>query len=134
MFLRLSYSARRICIGGRGRKSIYQIYLKSFLDTTGKGTGDLRGVTSKLSALRNSSDVLISGEYAELYPDNEELYIFTRTLGGKKFIIAANFTTHDVRLPAKLFDGARKILGNYSDEKNYLRATEAAIYQLGMRN
>ena len=82
----------------------------------------------KLSALRNSSDVLISGEYAELYPDNEELYIFTRTLGDKKFIIAVNFTTHNVRLPAKLFDGAKKILGNYADEKNYLRATEAVIY------
>ena len=81
----------------------------------------------KLSALRNSSDVLISGEYAELYPDNEELYIFTRTLGDKTITVAVNFTTHDVKLPAPL--NGKKILGNYADEKNYLRATEAVIYE-----
>ena len=83
----------------------------------------------KLSALRNSSDVLIGGDYAELYPKNEELYIFTRSLGGKKFMTVVNFTTHKVNLPDKIFDGAKKILGNYADEKNYLRATEAAIYE-----
>ena len=83
----------------------------------------------KLSALRNSSEVLIGGEYAELYPDNEELYIFTRTLGNKKLMTAVNFTTHDAKLPAQIFDGAKKILGNYPDEKNYLRATEAVIYE-----
>ena len=81
----------------------------------------------KLSALRNSSDVLISGEYAELYPDNEELYIFTRTLGDKTITVAVNFTTHGVKLPAPL--NGKKILGNYADEKNYLRATEAVIYE-----
>ncbi|MBR4903808.1 MAG: glucohydrolase, partial [Selenomonadaceae bacterium] len=30
------------------KKSVYQIYPKSFLDTTGSGTGDLRGVIKKL--------------------------------------------------------------------------------------
>jgi trehalose-6-phosphate hydrolase len=31
---------------------IYQIYPKSFQDTTGTGTGDLRGVTSRLDYLQ----------------------------------------------------------------------------------
>ena len=84
----------------------------------------------RLSNFRNASDVLISGDYRELYPENEELYIFTRTLADKKIFTAVNFTTHDVALPAKIFDGARKIFGNYPDEKNYLRATEAVIYDL----
>ncbi len=85
----------------------------------------------KLGALRNSNETLIYGEYEELYSENEELYIFTRTFGTKKFMTIVNFTTHDVKLP---ISGGKKILGNYSDEKSYLRATEAAIYQLGMRN
>ena len=80
----------------------------------------------KLSALRNSSEILLSGDYEELYPNNEEIFIFSRSLGGKKLIIAVNFTTHDVKLP---ISGGKKILGNYSDEKNYLRATEAVIYE-----
>ncbi len=89
----------------------------------------------KLSALRNSSDVLLRGEYEEIFPTNEEIFptneeifVFTRMLGMKKIIIAVNFTTHDVNLPEKIFDGAKKILGNYPDEKNFLRATEAVIY------
>ena len=80
----------------------------------------------KLSALRNSSEVLISGEYEELYPENEELYIFTRTLGDKKLMTIVNFTTHEVKMP---ITGGKKIIGNYSDEKNYLRPTEAIIYE-----
>ena len=31
---------------------VYQIYPKSFLDTTGSGTGDLRGITARLDYLR----------------------------------------------------------------------------------
>ncbi|VEA07002.1 Trehalose-6-phosphate hydrolase [Salmonella enterica subsp. salamae] len=31
---------------------IYQIYPKSFQDTTGSGTGDLRGVTQRLDYLQ----------------------------------------------------------------------------------
>ena len=83
----------------------------------------------KLGAFRNSSDVLLNGDYEELLPDNEELYIFARTLGDKKILTAVNFTTRDVKIPEKIFDGGKKIFGNYSDEKNYLRATEAVIYE-----
>ncbi|MBQ3451830.1 MAG: hypothetical protein IJG32_06175, partial [Selenomonadaceae bacterium] len=35
------------------KKPVYQIYPKSFLDTTGKGTGDLRGVTRKLDYIKS---------------------------------------------------------------------------------
>ena len=34
-------------------KAVYQIYPKSFLDTTGKGTGDLRGVIKKLDYIKS---------------------------------------------------------------------------------
>ena len=80
----------------------------------------------KLSSLRNSSEILLRGEYEELYPENEELYIYTRKLGDKKLIICVNFTNHEVKLPMTF---GKKILGNYSDEKSYLRATEAVIYE-----
>ena len=80
----------------------------------------------QLSAFRNSNEVLISGDYAELYPDGEELFIFTRTLGNKKFTTAVNFTTRKINFPPD-FKFGKKIFGNYPDEKNYLRPTEAII-------
>ena len=83
----------------------------------------------RLSKFRNGNDVLISGEYRELCPESEELFIFTRTLNGKKFCTAVNFTTHDVKFPAQIFGGGRKIFGNYPDEKNFFRPTEAMIYE-----
>ena len=83
----------------------------------------------KLSKLRKSSEILLNGEYEEIYPENEEIFIFSRSLGDKKLIIAVNFTTHDAKLPEKLFEGGKKIIGNYADEKKYLRATEAVIYE-----
>ena len=33
--------------------AVYQIYPKSFNDTTGSGTGDLRGITEKLDYLKD---------------------------------------------------------------------------------
>ena len=84
----------------------------------------------RLSAFRNSSDVLLGGEYRELFPEREDVYIFTRTLGNRTLCTAVNFTTHDVPFPAKIFDGARKIFGNYPDESNHFRPTEAIIYEL----
>ena len=33
--------------------AVYQIYPKSFNDTTGSGTGDLRGITAKLDYLKD---------------------------------------------------------------------------------
>lgn len=83
----------------------------------------------KLGTLRNSEETLIYGEYEELYPQNEELYIFTRTLGNKKFMTIVNFTMHEVSLPENLLTGGKKITGNYADEKNCFRPTEAAIYE-----
>ena len=35
------------------KKPVYQIYPKSFLDTSGKGTGDLRGVIEKLDYIKS---------------------------------------------------------------------------------
>ena len=83
----------------------------------------------QLCELRESSPVLLSGEYRELLPKDEDLYIFTRTLGDKKLCTAVNFAPRIIPKPEKIFDGATKILGNYPDEKNFFRPTEAVIYE-----
>ena len=44
---------------------IYQIYPKSFQDTTGSGTGDLRGVTARLDYIRHAGGFRPTGRWSE---------------------------------------------------------------------
>ena len=106
---------------------VHEDFKRCNVEVEERDTNSVLNYYRKLSKLRNSSEILLRGEYEELYPENEELYIFKRTFGGKTIIVSVNFTTHDVKLP---ISGGKKILGNYPDEKNYLRATEAVIYEI----
>ena len=100
------------------------------VDIQEKNSNSVLNFYRQLSAFRNSSDVLVHGTYLELEPENKELYVFTRTLNDKKILTIVNFTTYDVEFPAHILDGARKIFGNYPDEKSFLRPIEAIIYEL----
>jgi oligo-1,6-glucosidase len=48
--------------------------------------------TSKLIALRHNEPALIYGDYKDLDPTNPEVFIYTRTLGPKQYLIVMNFS------------------------------------------
>jgi glycosidase len=85
--------------------------------------------------LRHREDALVYGEYELLLPDDEQLYVYTRTLGDERFLVVLNWSaspaTVDVTEPAVR---SGLVLGNYPDTPavptgETFRPYEAAVYR-----
>ncbi|WP_339852182.1 alpha-glucosidase [Paenibacillus sp. FSL W7-1088] len=87
-----------------------------------------------LIQLRKEHEVIIYGDYELLYPEDTNLFAYTRTLGETKLLVLCNF--YGKVIPFQLtseFAGDKSLLiSNYSDvvSENTLRPYEARIYLL----
>ncbi len=70
----------------------------------------------KLLSVRKKSDTLLHGHYQLLLPDSEEVYTYTRTLGGEQILVVCNFTGKEAAysLPGG-WAGAELLLSNYGN-------------------
>ena len=87
----------------------------------------------KLIRLRKEHEVMVYGTYQLLFPEDEDLYIYTRTLEEEKWLIVCNFHEKTRKLQCKR--SGQVMLSNYADtpaaEKiTELRPYEAVIYQM----
>ena len=87
----------------------------------------------KLIQLRKEHEVMVYGTYQLLFPEDEDLYIYTRTLEEEKWLIICNFHENTRKLQCKR--AGQVMLSNYADtpaaEKiTELRPYEAVIYQM----
>ena len=88
-----------------------------------------------LIRLRHENEIIVYGDYELLEPDNEELFIYTRTLGDEKLVVLCNFTDHDVTIPASVMsqipDDAPIMISNYvGNMPAVLRPYEATVRQI----
>ena len=69
-----------------------------------------------LIRLRKEKEVIVYGTYDLLLPESKELYVYTRTLGEEKILVACNFTDREVsfEMPAE-FPAGEILIGNYAD-------------------
>ena len=60
--------------------------------------------------------MIVYGTYDLLLPESKELYVYTRTLGEEKILVACNFTDREVffEMPAE-FSAGEILIGNYAD-------------------
>lgn len=87
----------------------------------------------KLIRLRREHEIMAYGIYDLLLPEDEDLYIYTRTLENEKWLILCNF--HEKERVITSMRTGRVILSNYADtpqleELCLLRPYEAVIYQI----
>ena len=88
----------------------------------------------KLIKLRHEHDIFVYGNYDEFYPDDKNLYVYTRTLDNQKLFIALNFTkgTHQLQIPNGLdLEGSKLLISNYENTDkipSQLRPYEAIVY------
>ncbi|KOY14874.1 glycoside hydrolase family 13 protein [Paenibacillus xylanivorans] len=88
-----------------------------------------------LIQLRKEHEVIIYGDYELLYPEDTNLFAYTRTLGGTKLLVLCNFYGKIVpfQIPREFAGDKRLLISNYSDgvSENALRPYEARMYLLG---
>lgn len=88
----------------------------------------------KLIRLRKENDIMVYGTYQLLFPEDEDLYIYTRTLGVEQWLIVCNF--HETTRTFRCKQCGQVLLSNYADtpvleQITELRPYEAVIYQMG---
>jgi glycosidase len=91
----------------------------------------------KVIALRRSDPGFIYGDYQDLDPTHEQVFLYTRSLGASSYLVILNFSSQpiDYTLPQGIQAKNLK-LGNYRDSSDpagvttlHLRPREARIYK-----
>lgn len=89
-----------------------------------------------LIKLRHENDIIVYGVYELLEAENEDLYIYTRTLDDKKLLVISNFTDKEVAVSAEVAEmiNANKgiLVSNYNKTaaSTTLQPYEAIVYWL----
>lgn len=94
----------------------------------------------KLIRLRKEEPVIVYGDYELLCPEDEELYVYTRSLSDEKLLVICNFSENERSfiLPEGAgMDTSRILIGNYEtaawkEEMLCIRAYEAVVIKFQM--
>ena len=83
-----------------------------------------------LSRLRGEHEELQTGDYEELFHNNEQIFAYTRKTGDTKALILINLSNREADYDAACVEGAELLLSsNENSVKGRLAPFEAAIYQ-----
>jgi oligo-1,6-glucosidase len=83
--------------------------------------------TQRLLALRKQSLAFVYGDFTDLAPTHPHLFLYTRTLGDERYLIALNFSPERMPLPPQQqFQQAAVVLSNENPVSNF---TELAPWE-----
>jgi oligo-1,6-glucosidase len=87
------------------------------------------GFTRALIGLRRADPLWIEGATDDLAPDDPAVFLFSRTLAGRRGLVALNLTGDEAALPAALPEGPPRLC-NYAEpgSSTALRPFEARVY------
>lgn len=92
----------------------------------------------ELIRLRHENDIIVYGEYELLEPQNEELFIYTRSWNNEHLMVLCNFTEKDIVIPAavtaQIPADAQILISNYvGNLESVLRPYEARVYRYNVK-
>ena len=92
----------------------------------------------ELIRLRHENDIIVYGEYELLEPQNEEMFIYTRTWNNEQLMVLCNFTDKDVVIPAAVMaqipaDAQILISNHVGNLEAVLRPYEARVYRYNVK-
>ena len=84
----------------------------------------------ELNNLREKNEILLCGDYEEIFHGDENIFAFVRTFENKKIYTLVNFSLNKISFDAEFLKSAKKMFGNYeTDEKGILQPSEAVVYE-----
>ena len=88
----------------------------------------------ELIRLRHENDIIVYGEFELIEPQNEELFIYTRSWNNDQLMLLCNFTEKDIVIPAavtaQIPADAQILISNYvGNLESVLRPYEARVYR-----
>ncbi len=89
----------------------------------------------KIVKLRKDNPVLVYGKYELLDKTNPNVYAYTRTLAGKKFLVLLNFTSKSSSANTGIdLNKARLLIDNYAESSTggMLKPYEAMVYDISL--
>nr|WP_281815185.1 alpha-glucosidase [Vallitalea longa] len=96
--------------------------------------GSVYNYYRKLFKLRHEHEIIVYGDYKLLEPDNNELYVYTRSLNKNKLLVICNFTQKSLtyEVPEEFRKVNKRILiSNYHDDLGEeIRPYEAKVYMV----
>jgi oligo-1,6-glucosidase len=86
----------------------------------------------KLIGLRKENNIIVDGTYELLEAEDENLFIYTRSLDGRKLLVVCNFTdkTLDVPKSIEAMVGGDILISNYKEKASSIRPYEATVFDL----
>ncbi|XOJ01767.1 glycoside hydrolase family 13 protein [Paenibacillus polymyxa] len=86
----------------------------------------------KLIQLRKDHEVIVYGDYELIFPENPDVFAYTRTLNGSTILVVCNFQGYTTELPLQeqLTGSNQLLISNYTGElsESKLRPYEARMY------
>lgn len=86
----------------------------------------------KLIQLRKDHEVIVYGDYELIFPENPDVFAYTRTLNGSTILVVCNFQVYTTELPLQeqLTGSNQLLISNYTGElsESKLRPYEARMY------
>ena len=83
-----------------------------------------------LSALRREHSELADGDYTELFPEDGQIFAYTRENAEAKAVILINFSLEPAAYDAACVEGAEMLVASGAGEKGTLAPLEAAVYEV----
>ena len=85
----------------------------------------------KLIRFKASDEVAVYGDFEELYEDDEQLYVYKRTLDDKAFVVICNFSDMDKTFDMKEYRDREVLFRNCENESDMnLLPYEARVIKL----
>lgn len=84
----------------------------------------------KLIALRKEYEIIVYGDYNLLLPDDEDLFVYERSLNGQKLMVVCNFSENERDFNFEEIDTGKVLVNNYKEFntiENKLRPFESIV-------